>query len=286
MAKQLNRIEVERELIWRRCMQDPWYFIKNYVKVLSVGKGYVPFDLWDHQPEIIKWMHSKHTGGPSCNGALKARQVGWTTIGNAFALWSMFFHPNHPWLQVSVGQDEAADALTSKVTTPYSMLPSWMRQRGPSVVKDTAEQFGFDNGSYMLAIPSTSRSGRSRAVFGCLFDEAAFMVEADEVYAGVEPMVYGPMFVFSTANGMGNFFHETWTESLADDSLWDMKFFPWTSVPGRDDEWYAEKKLAYRGREHLFYQEYPSNPAEAFMRSGRTAFDLEFLEENHDWREP
>ncbi len=286
MGKKHSRLDIERELVWRKCKSDPWYFISQYVKVLVVGKGYQKFDLWDHQPEIIDWMFEKHTDQASWSGALKARQVGWTTIGNAFALWSMFFHSDHPWLQVSVGQDEAAAALTSKITTPYSMLPYWMRQRGPQVVKDTFEEFGFNNGSSMLAIPSTSRSGRSRAVYGCLFDEAAFMVEADEVFAGVEPMVYGPMFVFSTANGMGNFFHETWVESLATDSLWDMKFFDWSVVPGRDQEWYTAKKLAYRGKEHLFFQEYPANPGEAFMRSGRTAFDIEFLEKTQDWCEP
>jgi hypothetical protein len=286
MRRSLSKIDLQREIVWRKCASDPWYFITNFVKVLAVGKGYQTFDLWDHQPEIIQWMHSKHTDEASWNGALKARQVGWTTIGNAFALWSMFFHPNHPWLQVSVGQDEAADALSSKITTPYSMLPAWMRLRGPKVVRDTNEQFGFDNGSSMLAIPSTSRSGRSRAVYGCLFDEAAFMVEAGDVFAGVEPMVYGPIFVFSTANGMGNFFHETWVEALADDSVWDMKFYDWSVVPGRDEVWYELKKRAYRGKEHLFYQEYPANPGEAFMRSGRTAFDIEFLEENQDWSPP
>ena len=153
------------------------------------------------------------------------------------------------------------------------------------MIKDTAEEFGLSNGSWMLAIPSTSRSGRSRAVYGCLFDEAAFMVEAEDVYAGVEPMVYGPMFVFSTANGMGNFFHQTWVESLAEDTIWDMKFHPCSVVPNRDKAWYDLKLLAYRSKEHLFYQEYPSSPGEAFMRSGRTAFNLEHLDNTQDWSE-
>ncbi len=284
--KPLSRFELERELEWRTCAADAWYFIEKYVKVLVIGKGYLKMEHWDHQEDIAKWMQSKHTNVESHSGALKARQVGWTTIGNALALWSMFFHPNHPWIQVSVGEDEAAAALTSKITTPYSMLPAWMRRRGPKVITDTTKEFGFDNGSSMLAIPSTSRSGRSRAMYGCLFDEAAFMTDAEEVYAGVEPMVYGPMFVFSTANGMGNMFHETWTESLASDSAWDMKFYPWDVVPGRDQAWYDAKKLAYRGKEHVFYQEYPSSPGEAFMRSGRTAFDLEHLENTQDWCEP
>lgn len=281
-----SRLELERELIFRRCQIDPMYFITEFVKVNEVGRGYRKFDLWEHQPEIIDWMHSKHTLKPSRSIALKARQIGWTTIGNAFALWSMLFHNDHPWLQISVGQDEAAKALTLKLKQPYSMLPSWMRRRLPQVSKDTGEEFNFDNGSGMQAVPSTARSGRSLAVYGVLFDEAAFMETPEEVFAGLEAMTYGPMFVFSTANGMGDFFHSTWLEADLDDSQWDSKFYPWSVVPGRDEAWYKAKLLTYRGKEHVFYQEYPASPAEAFLRSGRTAFDLGELEAKQAFEPP
>lgn len=286
IQRKASRLEIERELIWRRCEQDPWYFIKTYVKVNVVGKGYQKLIEWDHLPGIIAWMHSKHTTGMTRSGALKARQIGWTSMSNAFALWSVFFHENHDWLQVSVGEDAASKALFQKFKTPYLSLPMWMQKRGPQVIVDTMTELMFDNGSGMVSIPSTGRSGRSQAMYGCIFDEAAFMVDADEVFAGIEPMIYGPIFVFSTANGMGDFFHTTWVESLTDDSIWDMSFFPWSVRPDRDQKWYDAKKLMYRGREHLFYPEYPSTASEAFMRSGRTAFDIEFLEETQDWCEP
>jgi len=281
-----SRLDLERELVWRKCEADPWYFISNHVKVNVVGKGYQRMEEWSHLPGIVKWMHGKHVDGASRNGALKARQISWTTISNAFALWSVLFHENRDWLQVSVGEKESRKALLQKFKTPYLSLPLWMRKRGPNVVTDTMEEFSFDNGSSMTAIPSTSASGRSQAMYGCIFDEAAFMVDADEVFAGIDPMIYGPMFVFSTANGMGDFFHTIWVESMADDSLWDMSFYPWSVRPDRNQKWYDAKKLTYRGREHLFFQEYPSTAAEAFMRSGRTAFDLQHLEETHDWCEP
>ena len=261
-------------------------FILNYVKVNVVGKGYHQMEPWGHLPGIVKWMHTKHTMDESRSGALKARQISWTTISNGFALWSCFFHENREWLQVSVGEKAAQKALLQKFKTPYLSLPHWMVKRGPEVVTDTMEELSFDNGSAMVSIPSTGRSGRSEAMYGCIFDEAAFMEGADEVFAGIEPMIYGPIFVFSTANGMGDFFHSIWVESLADDSLWDMDFYPWHVRPGRDQGWYDSKKLTYRGREHLFYQEYPSNPAEAFMRSGRTAFDLDHLQATQNFQPP
>jgi hypothetical protein len=49
----LKRIGVElsyteeqvKEII--KCSEDPVYFIKNYVKIVNVDLGLVPFDMWD-----------------------------------------------------------------------------------------------------------------------------------------------------------------------------------------------------------------------------------------------
>jgi hypothetical protein len=41
-----------REII--KCIHDPVYFIKNYVKIVNVDRGLVPFDLYDFQEELIK----------------------------------------------------------------------------------------------------------------------------------------------------------------------------------------------------------------------------------------
>jgi len=99
-------------------------------------------------------------------------------------------------------------------------------------------------------------------------------------------MTYGPIFVFSTANGMGNWFHGTWLDSQVPGSIWESMFYPWTVVPGRDDDWYKARRMVYRGRDHLMFQEFPANPGEAFLKSGRTAFDVEKLQEVHEWVEP
>jgi hypothetical protein len=92
--------------------------------------------------------------------------------------------------------------------------------------------------------------------------------------------------LFSTANGMGNFFHEIWLDSERDDSVWTGIFYPWDVVTTRDAAWYAHAKASFRGREWLFYQEYPANPEEAFAKSGRVAFPYDVLAENFHAIEP
>jgi hypothetical protein len=112
------------------------------------------------------------------------------------------------------------------------------------------------------------------------------MEYAEEIWGAVEPLVYGPAMLFSTANGMGNFFHDIWLDAMEKDSVWEGLFYPWNVVPGRDDAWHDHTRRAFRGREWLFYQEYPSSSEEAFARSGRVAFGTNILDDCFDEIEP
>lgn len=40
-----------------KCTQDPIYFIENYVKIVTLDDGFVPFNLYDCQKEMIKVIH-------------------------------------------------------------------------------------------------------------------------------------------------------------------------------------------------------------------------------------
>ena len=85
---------------------------------------------------------------------------------------------------------------------------------------------------------------------------------------------------------MGNFFHEIWLDSQRDDSVWTGIFYPWHVVKTRDQEWYDYTKMSFRGREWLFFQEYPSSPEEAFAKSGRIAFTLDSINARFEEIEP
>ena len=217
---------------------------------------------------------------------LKSRQIGFTTLGCALAVQDMMFNQDHPWILVSQGLDEAKGTLATKVSQFYSKLPGWFRQRGPAVEVDTKEVFGFSNGSSILSIPSTAHSARSKSVFGVIFDEAAFMEDAEGVFAALDPLCYGPMFVFSTANGMGNMFHSTYLESKEPGSSWRSSFYSWHVVPGRSEKWYEAQQRKYRNKEHLLAQEHPNTDTEAFLRSGRTALPVDLIAEKADYGPP
>ena len=41
-----------------RCSQDPVYFIKNYVKIVNLNDGLVPFELYDFQEKFVNVIHA------------------------------------------------------------------------------------------------------------------------------------------------------------------------------------------------------------------------------------
>lgn len=279
--------EVAREVEWRRCERDPLYFLENYWHIQVIGKGWEIIKPYVFQREDFSAIHAAAYGTAKDRQIrLKARQIGWTTIGAAYCFWSAWFHADTPWLIASQGEKDAQRTLSLRIKQPYLRLPAWMRERGPKLTSDNQEQMDFDNGSRIVAIPSTSASARGDAVYGVLMDEAAFMDNAVELYGALDPLCYGPMFVFSTANGMGNFFHDTWNDAQLSDSEWSSSFRPWSARPDRDQKWYERTKRKYRTQPWLFYQEYPTTPAEAFAKSGRTAWDLESLKTQGHWCEP
>ena len=41
-----------------KCADDPIYFIKNYVKIVNVDHGLVPFNMWDFQADMVNTFHN------------------------------------------------------------------------------------------------------------------------------------------------------------------------------------------------------------------------------------
>ena len=277
----LQQYQVEQELEWRRCQSDFTHFALNHWHIPVPAKGAALFD-FDTRP----YQHdfAEKLTDAELIICLKARQIGLTTLAAAYAFWTAFFRDDHPWLLVSAGE-EAAKRAIQRIKYGYARLPAWMKERGPKVTTDAAQMLGFDNNSKIEALASTAAAGRGDSVFGVIFDEAAHMQDAESVFGALEPLCYGIMIVFSTAKGMGNWFHERWLDSELKDSEWTGVFYPWSAVPERDQAWYDRTKLKYRGQEWLFFQEYPSTPEEAFAKSGQVAISDSLLEDQH-WCPP
>lgn len=276
-----------REAVLRKCRAQPLWFVERFWQVIDpLSMKWVPFELRDYQREDGEWFVEAMGGERARRIVLKARQIGWTTLAAALVVWDCLFNDNHPWLIASQTEGDAQATLITRSKTPYSRLPAWMKESLPQLTNDNKESMEFDNGSSILSIPASSSAGRSKVAYGVLLDEAAFADNATELFGGLDPLCYGPMFVFSTANGMGNFFHRTWVEAQRPDTEWGCRFRAWWVVPHRDEKWYQREKLKSRGMEWQFFQEYPSTPEEAFAKTGRTVLNIEVLQAEMCFCEP
>jgi hypothetical protein len=276
-----------RELVWRRCESDPKFFLRHFWNIIDPSSfGWTLFNLRDYQVEDADWLHDM-MGRKRARGIMvKARQLGVTTLAAAMAFWDVYFHPRHPWLLASQGESEAIGTLAERIRAPYDQLPIWMRERGPELLDQNSERLTFSNGSSILSIPATSKAGRSKTVFGVIFDEAAFVQDAEGLFAALDPLTYGPMLMVSTAQGMGNFFHQIWVDGQLPDSGWEARFRPWSAVPDRTQKWYETEKRKYRGREAAWFQEYPATPEESFSKTGRAALPVDLMRTEQDWCDP
>jgi len=54
------QIEFTQEQIveYARCQDDPAYFIENYIKIVSIDEGLVPFNLYPFQRDMVQTFHT------------------------------------------------------------------------------------------------------------------------------------------------------------------------------------------------------------------------------------
>ena len=267
------------ELEFRRCAprsKDPKvlleafeYFCSNYVYIKHPEHGRIKFDLFDSQRESVDlWIRSRYSL------MLKARQLGFSTLVAVYCLWLSFFYEDRVIIMLSRTEREAIKLL-QKSKYAFRFLPQWMKDRGPPM-NETQTKMEFANESYLESLPSANDPARGESVYLVVVDELAFLPNGDEAWSSIEPIadVGGRVIALSTANGEGNLFHRLWVGAETRTNRFKALFHPWWAN-GRTDQWYEDKKLDVP--EWQMAQEYPDNPEDAFLKSGRPVFGLEML---------
>lgn len=190
-----------------RCGRDPIYFIKKYVRIQHPVRGLIPFALFDYQEDLIRdYLKNRF------NIILKARQLGISEVTAAYALWLILFHRDKN-VVVMASKDETAKNIVRKVRTAFKKLPSWLKLSDQ--ISDNVKSIELTNGSRIHSIATSGDAGRSEAVSLMIIDEAAFIPGFDDLWTGIYPVVQagGRAVVLSTPNGVGNKFHQLYTDA-------------------------------------------------------------------------
>lgn len=259
---------IKRE--YARCYQDPVYFLKKYAYIQHPVKGKLKFNLYDFQAETLKSLQNHRFTIIN-----KGRQLGISTLVAGFSLWRMIFHDD-TLISVIATKQTVARNLVSKVRLMNYYLPSWLKRRD---MEDNKLALRLDNGSKIEATASTSDAGRSEALSLLVIDEAAFMMNAEDIWTAAQSTLStgGNAIIISTPNGATGFFYDMWVKAQNKEIDFHAVKLPWYVHPDRDQAWRDEQTKLLG----------PKKAAQendcSFLASGNTVIDgelIQFYEEN------
>jgi hypothetical protein len=273
--------------------------------------------------EVLNWAHLElirtveremALGKPVRIIILKARQMGLSTAVEAI-LFTMAFVLDRMRSMIIAHDIPSSQGLLGMTefywdTYPYHDLftPKYRSQKHLEWIET--------HSSIKVQTAANTKAGRSSTLQGIHASEVAFYDKAHELMAGLlQAMPNLPetmLFLESTANGVGNYFHQTWLMAEAGQNDFIPLFFPWYKHPeyvmpvfrplgvldeeervltrffgmlGMEDG-EIEQRLTWRryvirndlrNDLLLFHQEYPTTPEEAFLSTGKNVFPASHL---------
>ena len=233
-----------------KCKADPVYFAKNYIKIVSLDEGLVPFSLYDFQEKMVNTFHANRF-----NIAKLPRQTGKSTTVVAYLMHYAIFNDN---VNIGILANKAPTAreLLGRLQLAYENLPVWLQQ---GIIAWNKGSMELENGSKILA-SSTSASAVRGMSFNIIFlDEFAFIPNhiAEQFFASVYPTISSgkstKVIIISTPNGM-NMFYKLWHDAELGRNEYVTTEVHWSQVPGRDEKW-KEQTIANTS-ERQFTQEF------------------------------
>jgi len=235
LKKANTQIEFTEEQIieFLKCKEDPVYFARKYIKIVSLDEGLVPFDMYPFQEKLIQNFHDNRF-----NICKMPRQTGKSTTCVSYLLHYAVFNDN---VNIAILANKASTArdLLGRLQTAYENLPRWMQQGIVSWNKGSLE---LENGSKISSNSTSSSAVRGGSYNVIFLDEFAFIPNhiADDFFASVYPTISSgsstKVIIVSTPRGM-NHFYRMWHDAERGKNEYIPTEVHWSEVPGRDTKW-------------------------------------------------
>ena len=216
-----------------KCLENPKYFIEHYLKIVTIDKGLIPFEMYDFQRKMVDTFHDNRF--TICK---LPRQSGKSTIIVSYLLHYVLFNDNVN-VAILANKSSTARDLLGRLQLAYEHLPKWMQQGVLNWNKGSLE---LENGSRIVAA-STSSSAVRGSTFNIIFlDEFAYVPNniAEEFFSSVYPTISSgkssKVMIVSTPHGM-NMFYKMWMDAVNKKSTFVPVEVHWSEVPGRDEAW-------------------------------------------------
>ena len=220
---------------YAKCMQDPAYFARKYVKIISLDKGLVPFELYPYQEDMFNHFNSNRF-----SVVLACRQSGKSISSVVYLLWFSLFNPEKT-IAIVANKGATAREMLARVTLALENLPFFLQPGCRALNKGSIE---FSNNSRIIAAATSGSSIRGMSVNLLFLDEFAFVERATEFYTSTYPVISAgvdtKVIITSTANGIGNTYHKIWEGANQNTNEYKPFRVDWWDVPGRDEKWKQE----------------------------------------------
>lgn len=272
------------------------HYASKCLKIRTKAGKVEPFELNAAQEYIHSRVEEQrqHTGKVRAI-ILKGRQQGCSTYVEGRFYWRVS-HSKGVRAFILTHEDDATANLFELASRYHENCPAPVK---PSTGASNAKELYFDklDSGYKVGTAGNKAVGRSSTVQMFHGSEVGFWPNAQQHAAGIiqaipdEPGTEA--FLESTANGIGNYFHQQWQAAESGESEYIAIFVPWFWQPEyikpvpdnfsltHDEREYKEAyglndgQMAWRRAKiielrdsTLFKQEYPATAAEAFQVSG------------------
>ena len=250
-----------------KCSHDVVYFIRNYVKIINLDEGLVPFDMYSFQEDMANMItDNRFSVIKTC------RQAGKTTTSAAVILWHVLFNESYT-IAILANKLSTAREILSRVQRAYENLPMWLQQ---GVIVWNKTNIELENGSQIIASSTASSAIRGYSINFLYLDEFAFVPRniQDDFFTSVYPTIISgtntKVVITSTPNGF-DLFYKIWINSVEKRNEYSNFMVNWWDVPGRDEEW--KQKTIANTSEDQFRQEFDAE----FLGSANTLISPNIL---------
>lgn len=295
----------QKEVLLRARASFEW-FCRALWKIKDKDGNVVSFEPNPPQLRLIRLLVEKGANGRQVKCLiLKARQMGFSTVCQAYLAWRAFCFKGQSGLTVA-HLEEPSSELFGKIEFGWERLPDWFRPERDGKTRGKRLQLGQQHDKALLYVDHAKNkaAGRSQTFQNAHLSEVAFWDDARTIFTSMTPTLERAKAIFgeSTANGLGGHFYDLWQgaehgEGHPDWNGWHAFFAPWFEMPEYQRERYSiDRPLSGEEREYQrqfglsdeqmlwrrdmiatmgeedFRQEYPSTAQEAFLTSGSPFF--------------
>lgn len=237
----------KEEIFYHKLQNDKKWYIEKFLKIRDKRAQIIPFKLNNAQNIVMELIKKdEKEGKPKRYIVLKARQMGLSTLFEGLIFQDTATHENKNSLIIA-HEEQASSNLFNMSKLYYDFLPDVIK---PMKKYANGKILSFENptnedaekmknpglrSKIAIATAGAGEVGRSATYHNIHASEVAFFPDAKTTMLGLlqsVPDQPNTMVVMeSTANGVGDWFHDMWQKATRGENEFTPIFLPWFIQP-------------------------------------------------------